>query len=138
MNTLPRQRQRFRFIVSPTTTGTIDCSEFVTLGDLADAVLRRQKHCFELDGIVLFPQVTDPLIYAHGDWKVHKRSCNAYYVGRNVDFLVWKRARHPRRLAIALDNLVQSVEQIPERVFCAESRTRVVRALHNASEKARQ
>jgi len=115
----------------------LDCSVFVALGQSADAMLRRQKYCFELDGIVLFPQITDPSIYAHGDWKVHKRSCNAYYVGRNVDFLVWKRARATRRLAIALDNLVQSVEQIPARVFCEESRARVIRALRSAAERGR-
>jgi hypothetical protein len=128
----------FRLLVSPITTSAVDVSVFVGLVHVADLALRRQKYLFELDAVVLFPIIAEKLIYSRENFVVHKRSSNAYYVGRNLDFDEWRSSRRRRRITLALDNVVKSITQIPARNFAEESKERVWAALTRAAVKIRE
>ena len=115
-------KPRFRFLVTPITTSRVDVETMSRLAKATDAALRTKARRVKLAGIVLFPMVTEEAIYARSNFIIHKRASNAFYVGQNIDFNVWKRARRPRRFRLALRNFRSSVEAIPERHLSSEER----------------
>ena len=70
----------FEFVVSPTTTHGVDVALPLRIGRLIRKLIERRGFSCELSGIVLFPIIADPKIYAQADFITHKRSENGYFV----------------------------------------------------------
>src|SRR5262245_2008832 len=94
----PSAAAGFRFLVTPITTSMVDVGPMTQLAKATEAALRTKANTLTLDGVVLFPIVTQKSIYLRSDFVIHKRSSNAFYVGQNINFDVWKRARRAGRL----------------------------------------
>jgi hypothetical protein len=130
-----RNRSRFRFLVSPITTSAVDVQLILQLAEATDAALRTKANSLKLDGIVLFPIVTEQSIYPRADFITHKKASKAFYVGQNIEFNLWKRARRSGRVRLALRNFRSSVEAIPDRHLKSEAKTHVLGALERAAKK---
>lgn len=128
----------FHFLVSSITTPLVDVEPMHQLINAAKAALRRKKHGLKLDGIVLFPIVADKSIYSQADFIVHKRASNAFYIGQNIDFATWKRARRPQRVRLALRNFQSSIQAIPDRHVCPDQKTLLISVLETAAQKVLQ
>jgi len=116
----------------------VDVDPMVELAKATDAALRAKAHRLKLDGIVVFPIVTQQSIYPRSNFITHKRASNAFYVGQNIEFDVWKRARRSRRLRLALQNFQSSVGAIPDHHLPSEQKTLVLAALERAAKKVAQ
>lgn len=81
----------------------------------------------------MFPIITNPAVYLGADFTTHKRKDAAYFVGRNIDIEVWKRARKARRLALATETLKLSVKAIPDRHLSPDCKLRPMTMIESAS-----
>ena len=121
--------RRFNFAVSPITTNTIDVSVLVRLAAEVALRVQRKKIDWGLNSVVLFPIVANADVYVRENFITHKRVDKSYFVGRNIDFGSWLRARVPGRLSLAVKNFEDSVVAIPEKHFSAEAKSHDFRLL---------
>lgn len=124
---------RFRFIVSPTTTGNVDIGKFAV--EFRDEVFRLIKNApFEspLTGVVLFPTILDPLIATMPDTITHKRRDKAYFVSVNIPFALWAEAAPTERVDLFADNLIESIDRIPGRHLAQADCQILTEAVNNA------
>ena len=84
--------RKFSFTVSPVTTVGTDVAIPLRIGEVTNDLAHARDSSFELSGIVLFPTIADPRIFCRDDFITHKRSSNGYFIGRNIDYQLWKRA----------------------------------------------
>jgi hypothetical protein len=124
---------KFTLIVSPITTHGIDVSVLLELGEGANRIIHSASAAFELTGIVLFPIIADPGVHMRADFQTHKRASRGYFIGRNIDFDVWRRARRPRRLELAAKAFTESVLAVPERDLSPASKECIVNAIGAAA-----
>lgn len=127
--------RKFNLTVSPVTTHGADTSLLVRLGAEVTALAEREGFQCDLTGIVLFPIIASADVYSRDDFVTHKRASKGYFVGKNIAFETWKRARAPRRLALAVQNFESSVRAIAERHMSPESQTRLIALIHSAATK---
>jgi hypothetical protein len=130
--------ERFRFILSPTTTPGVDVSILIALGECIDTLSRGDGFENELSGIVLFPIIAAPEIYMQKDSVIYKRAERSFFVGRNIDYKRWVRARTPGRLKLAEDNFEASIMAIPEKNFSTQSKLRLITILEIAIESSKK
>lgn len=128
-------KRKFSLTVSPISTHGIDTSILVRLGAAVTSLAEREGFQCELTGIVLFPIVASEDVYSKDDFVTHKRASRGYFVGQNIAFDIWKRARAVRRLALAEQNFESSVGAIAERHMSAESKKRLIAFIHSAARK---
>ncbi len=127
--------RKFNFTVSPTTTSLINIDILVSLADVIGNLIDRKKFQPELSGVVFFPIITEPEIYCQSGFRIHKRASNGYFVGKNIPFDVWKKARFARRLVLASENFVASIQDIPDRHLSAESKASLIDIVQAAVKK---
>jgi hypothetical protein len=125
--------RRFNLTCTPIVALGVETSTLVELAKLTTALIEKTGRTLSLSGIVVFPTICDPAIYSRADRVSHKRKENAYFVIRNIAFQVWKRARQPKRLALALENYESSIAAIPERHLAVEDRELLIESLRKAA-----
>jgi len=125
--------RKFNFTVSPITTHRVDTSVLIRLGAAVTALAEKEGFQCELTGVVVFPIIASADVYSRDDFVTHKRASKGYFVGRNIAFDTWKRARAPRRLTLAVQNFEASVQAIPERYMSTESQIRLIALIHSAA-----
>jgi hypothetical protein len=125
--------RRFNLTCSPIVTHGVSIDVLVELAELTTKLIEKSGKPLTLSGVVLFPTICDPAIFARADRITHKRQDNAYFVVRGIDFEVWKRARHLKRLALAVESYESSLAWIPERHLPAGDRLVLVGTLRKAA-----
>lgn len=125
--------RKFNFTISGIVTVGVDISIFVRLGELVTSLAEQDGFTCALRSIVMFPIITDPEIYSREDFTTHKRKDPSYFVGRNIDIGVWKKARKPRRVSLAKETLKAAVQAIPDRHLSPESKAQLVGMIESAS-----
>ena len=125
--------RKFNLTCSPITTHGASINIVLELAELTTRLIEKTGKSLTLSGIVLFPTICDPAIYTRSDRLTHKRKDNAYFVARRIDFKVWKRARHRKRLALAIENFESSLAWIPERHLPADDHALLVATLRKAA-----
>jgi hypothetical protein len=125
--------RNFSFTLSGIVTPGVDIKAFIHLCELVTSLAEQRDFICELASIVMFPIITDPAIYSRADFMVHKRKDSGYFVGRNLDIEVWKRARKARRAVLASEALKSAIEAIPNKHLSIESKIQLVEIIDSAS-----
>ncbi len=123
----------FALTVSPVTTDGVDVGILVRLGEEVTALARAQGFACEISGIVLFPIVARADVYSKEDFVTYKRASNGYFVGRNIPFEKWKRARVVGQAALAVKNFEASLLVIPDKHLSVNSKTRLLDLIRAAA-----
>ncbi|SRR5258706_4062215 len=128
-------KRKFNLTVSPITTHGVDTSILIRLGSAVTALAEKEGFHCELTGIVLFPIIASSDVYSRNDFVTHKRASKGYFVGQNIAFETWRRARAPRRLALVVQNFESSVHAIPDRHLSPANKTRLIALIDSAATK---
>jgi len=127
---------KFALTVSPVTTDGVEVGILARLGEDVTALAQAQGFACELSGVVLFPIVARAAVYSKEDFVTYKRASNGYFVGRNIPFESWKRARVVGRLALAVKNFQSSLLAIPDKHLSADSKARLLDLVRAAAARA--
>lgn len=130
--------RKFNFTISGIVTVGIDIAIFVQLAELISSYAERDNFSCELKNIVLFPIISDPEIYSREDFTTYKRKDSSFFVGRNIDVEIWRRVRKPRRLALATEMLISSVNVISAKHLSLENKERLMTIVERASKELGQ
>jgi len=93
----------------------VDTSVFNDLTKGVRGGIERADFRSNLNGIIIFPRILNPEIKEAKSLSVFKRSDAAYYVGRPIRYEQWQSANARERLALANENVLDSVSAIPVR-----------------------
>jgi hypothetical protein len=126
-------QRKFNFTISGIVTPGIDISVFVRLGEVVTSLAERDGFTCELRSIVVFPIICNPEVYSRQDFVTPKRKEASYFVGRNIDIEVWKRARKAKRVALATSVLHASVQAITDTNLSLENKARLNSMIDSAS-----
>jgi hypothetical protein len=129
-------KRKFNFVVSPITTNRADVSIPAQIAREVTTLAEASNLSFELTGIVIFPIIADPTIYARPDFLTHKRASKGYFVGQNIEFQRWDHARRPGRIKLTLENFSSSIRAIPDRHLSPRSKNILVHLVEVAVAKA--
>lgn len=125
--------RKFNFTLSGIVTPGVDIKVFTQLCEFVTSIAEESGFICELSGIVMFPIITDPAVYSRADFTTHKRKDSAYFVGRNINIDVWKRARKARRIVLASETLKSAVLAIPDKHLLSEHKMRLLTMIGLAS-----
>ena len=128
--------RKFNFVVSPITTNLAEVKVPAEIARSITASAESRHWSCELSAIVVFPIIAGSTIYARPNFVTHKRSSKAYYVGKNIDFHQWQRARRPGRIKLTLENFNSSILTIPDRHLSSSSKGELLEFVAAAGAKA--
>ena len=129
--------RKFNFTVCARISYDIDASVFQRLAELVTKAVDESDFACELQGIVFFPLILKGDVSRRADFKSHKRSYRSYFVGRNIDHKIWKKARTKRRVSLAGQNLQFSVLDIPDHHLSPPSKLTLLAMIEYAASKSR-
>lgn len=117
--------KKFSFIISPITTIDANVDVLLALGKAVSAATELASFAPELRIIMLLPSITNPEIMVRENYKKHSRASNDYQVSRVIDFATWVKARKPKRIALAVANFKDSINEIPDKHLSVENKTKL-------------
>ena len=127
--------RKFNFTLSGIVDAGLDYKVFVQLCSSVQRIAQMQDFKCELTGIVIFPIILGSSGYSRDDFITHKRKESAYFVGKNIDCDTWIRARRPKRIKMAVENLKSSVQAIPDKHLSVEMKMQIVGMIDLAAEE---
>jgi hypothetical protein len=118
----------FRFIVRPFTTVGI---ESVNLGswfeDEIFSTIRDLKFESPIAGIAIFPTIFDREIsHPPDDYLTYKKNEKSVFVGLNIEFSLWASGSKQEKLRLLSDNIIRSIERIPNRYLVNSDREKLI------------
>jgi hypothetical protein len=114
-------KKALSFTVSETTTPDVDVSAIALLAKAVRKSISQKRLEVELSGVVIFPTICDPGVFARPNFKTHKRKENAFFVGVNIGYAEWISSSNKRRLLLARKNFEQAIGDIPTKHLSDES-----------------
>jgi hypothetical protein len=126
--------RKFNFTLAGIVDAGVDYKVFVQLCVLVQKIVQQQDFKCDLTGIVVFPIILGSSGFKRDDFITYKRKESAYFVGRNIDHNTWARARRPKRIKLAVENLKTSVQSIPEKHLSIEKKTQITGMIDAAAE----
>lgn len=128
--------RKFNFTLSGIVDAGLDYKVFVQLCSSLQKIIQKQDFKCDLTGIVVFPIILGSSGFSRDDFITHKRKESAYFVGKNIDYDTWTRARKPKRIKLAVENLKSSVHAIPDKHLSVEKKKQIVDMIDLAAEDA--
>lgn len=89
-------------------------SRFIWLiGQIVTLIAWENDFECNLRRIVIFPIILNGCEFSRADFISYKKSDNSYFIGTNIDFDAWSKAKKIKRIELALNCLVESIIKIP-------------------------
>jgi hypothetical protein len=118
--------RKFNFTLSGIVDAGLDYEVFVQLCSAVQKIVQEQDFKCDLTGIVVFPIILGPSGFSRDDFTTHKKKESAYFVGKNIDYDTWIRARRPKRIKLAVENIKSSVQAIPDKHLSIEKKMQIM------------
>jgi hypothetical protein len=127
--------RKFNFTLSGIVDAGVEYKVFVQLCASVQKIVQEQDFKCDLAGIVVFPIILGPNGFKRDDFVTHKRKESAYFVGKNIDYDTWTRAKRPKRIKLAVENLKSSVQAIPDKHLSIEKKMQIMGMIDEAAEQ---
>ncbi len=114
--------RKFGFGVFAITEAGTDVYVFYQLSQIVEYLADKKGLTCELADILFSPMILKGDGLTKTDFLTNKRASKAFHVGKNIDYETWKKARKPKRIALAAEFFRSSVESIPDRNLSRESK----------------
>lgn len=116
----------FNLAIMPITTDLADVCVLVDLVKAINTQTALDKFTCTLDGIALFPVIANAEILERENYARYRKSENGYRISRNIDFTTWVKARKPKRIALAVANFKDSINEIPDKYLSVENKIKLI------------
>ena len=114
----------FAFVISPRTTVGVDIKIFVAIMTAVRGLVKKLEFKCEIVGIVLFPIIMEDRL-RRPDFITRKRD-GSYFVGKGISYDDWNCANPKKKLKLASENCIKSINEIPEKYLSISSKEKII------------
>lgn len=124
----------FIMLIRPVTTLGVDKGGVSNvLEDYVFELTKGRKFSSSIAALAIFPQICDPAIYSASDNIRHNRKEKSVSIGINIDHKLWSDSTRAKRIELLRENVVESIQRVPEKLLVSDDRDELVAAVNKAA-----